>query len=277
MTKLQDFEWTTDENVHIHAQKWLPEGEVSSVIIMVHGLGEHIARYDHVARFFNDQNIAFYGSDHQGHGKSSGKRGHIARNQVFISEIDKIIDIARYENPNKPIFLYGHSLGGNMVLYYTLKRKPQIKGIICTSPGLGVGTPVPPAKLFMAKIMKSLLPSLTLDNGLDVNNLSHNPEVIKEYQEDPLVHPMISAKLAMDMFSNGDWTIENAANWDTPLLLMVGTNDHTVSQDKIKQFVANVPKNFITFKPFPGLYHELHNEYESNQVLSTIFEWMNKQ
>ncbi len=68
MTKLQDFEWTTDENVHIHAQKWLPEGEVSSVIIMVHGLGEHIARYDHVARFFNDQNIAFYGSDHQGHG-----------------------------------------------------------------------------------------------------------------------------------------------------------------------------------------------------------------
>ena len=109
--------------------------------------------------------------------------------------------------------------------------------------------------------MKSLAPSMALDNGLDVNNLSQNPDVIKKYKEDPLVHPMVSSKLAMDMFSNGDWVIENAAQWSLPLLLMVGTDDHIVSQDKIHQFVENVPNEYLTFKEFTGLYHELHNEY----------------
>ena len=165
-------------------------------------------------------------------------------------------------------------MGGNMVLFYALKTDSGVKGVISTSPGLGVGDPVPPPKLLLAKIMKALAPSMTLDNGLDVNNLSHDPQVIKDYKEDPLVHPMVSTKLAMDMFSNGDWVIANASQWSLPLLLMTGTEDHIVSQEKIHQFVENVPKNFLTFKEFPGLYHEIHNEYENEQVFKFILDWI---
>jgi alpha-beta hydrolase superfamily lysophospholipase len=163
-----------------------------------------------------------------------------------------------------------------MVLYYSLFKKPAIKGVICTSPGLGTGEPVSPSKLLAAKILKTLLPSMTINNGLDVNNLSHNPQVIKDYQEDPLVHPMISAKLAMDMFSNGDWTVENASKFSLPLLLLQGEKDHIVSFEKTKQFAAKVPESLITFKIFPGLYHELHNEYEQEQVFNFILEWINQ-
>lgn len=274
MSTIENFGWSTKEGEKIYSQKWIADGAVEAVIVLVHGLGEHIGRYKHVAKFFNDSQISVYGFDHRGHGKSSGKRGHIGSSQFFMDDIETMIDIARKDNPELPIFLYGHSLGGNMVLYYSLFKQLAIKGVIATSPGLGTGEPVPPVKLFAAKILKTILPSLTMNNGLDVNNLSHNPQVIKDYQADPLVHSMISAKLAMLMFSNGDWIIENASKFDLPLLLLQGGKDHIVNLKKTKQFAAKVPDSMITFKIFPDLYHEMHNEYEQGQVLNFILDWI---
>lgn len=276
MSVIENFEWKTKEGEKIFSQKWLADGTSKAILILVHGLGEHIGRYNHVAKFFNQHQISMYGFDHRGHGKSSGRRGHIGSNELFMTDIDNMIDVAKKENPGIPIFLYGHSLGGNMVLYYSLFKKPAIKGVICTSPGLGTGEPVPIAKLFAAKILKILFPGMTMDNGLDVNNLSHNPQVIKDYQEDPLVHPMISAKLAMDMFSNGDWNVENASKFNLPLLLLQGEKDHIVNLEKTKEFAAKVPDSLITFKIFPELYHEMHNEYEQDQVFNFMLDWVNQ-
>lgn len=276
MSTVENSEWKTNEGEKMFSQKWLTDGQTKAVVVLVHGLGEHIGRYNHVAKFLNQNQISVYGFDHRGHGKSSGKRGHIGSNQFFMSDIDHMIAEAKKENPEIPIFIYGHSLGGNMVLYYALSKNPAIKGVIATSPGLGTGEPVPPAKLLAAKILKTLVPAMTMDNGLDVNNLSHNPQVIKDYQEDPLVHPMISAKLATLMFSNGDWIIENASKFNLPLLLLQGEKDHIVSLEKTKLFAEKVPASLITYKIFPGLYHEMHNEYEQDQVLSYILEWINQ-
>lgn len=276
MSTVENSEWKTNEGEKMFSQKWLTDGQTKAVVVLVHGLGEHIGRYNHVAKFLNQNQISVYGFDHRGHGKSSGKRGHIGSNQFFMSDIDHMIAEAKKENPEIPIFIYGHSLGGNMVFYYALSKKPAIKGVIATSPGLGTGEPVPPAKLLAAKILKTLVPAMTMDNGLDVNNLSHNPQVIKDYQEDPLVHPMISAKLATLMFSNGDWIIENASKFNLPLLLLQGEKDHIVSLEKTKLFAEKVPASLITYKIFPGLYHEMHNEYEQDQVLSYILEWINQ-
>lgn len=277
MSTSKEFNWKTKQGGKIFAQKWLVDGKPKAIITLVHGLGEHIGRYDHVAKFFNLNQISVYGFDHRGHGKSSGKRGHIGDSQDFIDDIDTLIETAKKENPDVPVILYGHSMGGNMVLFYTLKKKPEIQGVICTSPGLGTGTPVPPAKLMLAKILKTLMPSMTMDNGLDVNNLSRNPQVVKAYQEDPLVHPMVSTKLAMDMFSNGDWIIENADKFDLPLLLLQGEKDHIVNLEKTKLFASKVSSSKINFNIFPELYHELHNEFEQEQVLQYILNWINKQ
>lgn len=273
MTTMESFSFTPLEGGKIHAQKWLVDDR-KALVVLVHGLGEHIGRYEHVAKFFNEHQISLYGFDHRGHGKSSGKRGHIASNQQFMSDIDQMINIAKTENPGKPLFLYGHSLGGNLVLYYALQKRPMVNGIICTSPGLGTGEPVPAGKLLAAKILKTLLPSMTMNNGLDVSNLSHDQQVIKDYQKDPLVHPMISAKLAMDMFANGDWAIQNAEKFPLPLLLLAGAGDHIISIDKLKQFAEKVPENLIKFEIFPNLYHELHNEFEKEMVLRLFVDWI---
>jgi len=267
-------DWKSKKGEKIHAQKWIIDGYPKAIIVLVHGLGEHIGRYEHVADYFNQNLVNVFGFDLRGHGKSSGKRGHIGSSEEFMVDIDTILKLVNQEFSNIPVFLYGHSMGGNMVLYYVLKRQPQIKGVISTSPGLGTGEPVPPAKLIAAKILKSIVPSMTMDNGLDVQNLSHNPQVIKNYQEDPLVHPMISAKLAMDLFANGDWILENAKDFRLPLLLLQGEKDHIVDLEKTKLFASKVSDKWITFKLLPDLYHELHNEYEQEQVFQFILDWI---
>ncbi len=193
-----------------------------------------------------------------------------------MSDMDVMIEYAKKENPSVPIFLYGHSMGGNMVLYYTLNKKTALNGVICTSPGIAVGEPIPPMKLFAAKILKNLFPTFLMDNGLDIDNLSHNSQVIKEYKEDPLVHPMVSVKLAMDTLSNGDFILHEAEKFSIPLLLLQGEKDHIVNQEKTRQFAAKVPDPIITFKIFPELYHELHNEFEQEQVFFVILEWINQ-
>lgn len=276
MPNFESFNWNTDDGETIYAQKWILENNPKAIIILVHGLGEHIGRYDHVANYFNQRNIAMFGFDHRGHGKTTGRRGHISSTEDYFQDIDHMIELAKKEFPGAPIFLYGHSLGGNMVLNYSLKKKPEIRGVICTSPGLAVGQPVPPAKLFLAKILKTVLPSMTMDNGLDVDNLSHDPEVIQKYKDDPLVHPMISAKLAMDMFANGAWVLENAKVFPIPLLLMAGEEDHIVNLDVIEQFAKKVPAELITFEICKGLFHEIHNEYEKEQVFQKMYSWILK-
>ena len=277
MSTSKEFNWKTKQGGKIFAQKWLVDGKPKAIITLVHGLGEHIGRYDHVAKFFNQNQISFYGFDHRGHGKSSGIRGHIGDSQEFIEDIDTLVETSKSENPDVPIFLYGHSMGGNMVLFYAMKKQPEIKGVICTSPGIATGEPIPPTKLMLANLLKTMLPSLTMNNGLDVNNLSRNPQVVKAYQEDPLVHPMVSTKLAMDMFSNGDWIIANAEKFGSSLLLLQGDKDHIVNLEKTKQFASKVSSSLITFKIFPDFYHELHNELEQEQVLQYILNWINNQ
>ncbi|MDP3450354.1 MAG: alpha/beta hydrolase, partial [Anaerolineaceae bacterium] len=176
--------------------------------------------------------------------------------------------------PGLPVFIYGHSLGGNLTLYYCLTQNPQIKGAIVTSPGLATAAPVPPVKLALGKLMYNLMPAMQMDNGLLRSGLSRDPEVEKIYSNDPLVHPKISARLALDLINNGKFIIDHAAEFPIPLLLMQGTGDYIVNPPMTKTFANAAPLSKITFKEWDGYYHELHNEPEKAQVLKTITDWL---
>ncbi len=268
------FEWTTGQ-YNMFSQKWLPESTPAAKVILVHGLGEHITRYEHVAKFFNDLNIAMYSFDHRGHGKSSGKRGDIASYETACGDVQRMVDFANEEFPQIPTFLYGHSLGGAIVLYYALTKTSPLTGVICTSPGLASGDPLPPFKLFMARTLNKIMPTFLINNGLDVNNLSHDQAVVDRYINDPLVHPQISARLGMELITKGAWLVENAGQLKYDLLLLQGGKDKLVNPEMTAQFAQNAPKNLITYHQFPLLYHEMHNEIESEEFFNMIKEWVN--
>lgn len=269
-----EYFWTSSDNLKMYGQEWKPEGKQKAAVALIHGLGEHSSRYQHVAEAFTKAGYSLTAFDLRGHGKSEGVRGHAPSNESHFSDIRKNIDLTMEHFPGLPVFLYGHSLGGNLALLYCLTQKPGLKGVITTSPGLGTTNPVPPIKLALGKMLYSILPATKMENGLDRSGLSRDPDVERKYSADPLVHSKISARMALDLFKNGDYIVGHAAEFPLPLLLMYGSGDYIINQRLIKEFASSAPLSKLTFKEWEGFYHELHNEPEKEQVFSTILNWM---
>lgn len=268
-----EFSWQNRKGLKLYAQSWRPEGEPQAVVALVHGLGEHSGRYSHVAEAFSRAGIAMIAVDLPGHGRSEGGRG-CACFEDMLDDVDALLEQAAARFPGLPRILYGHSMGGAIVLYYSLRRKPEIAGVISTSPGLGVGAPVPPAKRMLAKIMARVMPSFTMSNGLDLQNLSHDPALIRAYQEDKLCHDRISASLGLDLLTLGEWMIARAGEFPLPLLLMQGSGDKIVSTEATDRFAKATPPEKITYKVWEGLYHETHNEPEKEKVIHFMTKWV---
>jgi alpha-beta hydrolase superfamily lysophospholipase len=194
----------------LYYQVWQPEKDIQCVILLIHGLGEHGGRYGtHFADFYTSSGFALVVPDLPGHGKTLGPRGHISDNALFLDYIDHFLQKSKELFPGKPIFIYGHSMGGLLVLWYDLARNPQVNGLIVTSPGIHTKDPIAPAKRTLAIVLNAILPSFTMKNGLDANLLSHDPEIVSAYRTDPLVHDKTSARLGM-LFINrviGYWNM----------------------------------------------------------------------
>lgn len=260
----------------IYLKEWIPES-VKGTVVLVHGLGEHIGRYEHVANAFNAAGYAVMGFDLPGHGCSGGVRGHVDSYETLMNLIASRLADAAQVYPNAKHFLYGHSLGGNLVLYYGLTRKPQLSGIIATSPAVGLSKELPSFQLFMAKVLSAISPSTTMDNGLDLAGLSHDQAVIQAYKDDPLVHGKISMRLAVNLVTSGKYLLEHAAEFPSlPLLLLQGSEDRLVNPAATDAFAKKCLAK-ITYNVYPGLYHELHNEFEKAEIIQTMISWMDEQ
>jgi alpha-beta hydrolase superfamily lysophospholipase len=269
-------EWQTKDGASLYAQAWEPDERPLAIICMVHGLGEHFGRYRHLAKFLTDNRFAYIGSDLRGHGKTPGPRGHVSSFETFMDDIDLLLDQARIRYPGLPVFLYGNSLGGILVLNYCLRRKPDLRGVIVTSPGLRSALEEQTVKVAFAKIAGTLLPWLSLPTGLDVNALSRNPEVARAYLADPLVHNRATLRMAKESFAAIPYIFQHAAEFRYSLLLMHGTADRLVYARGSQEFAEMAKNADITLHLWEGAYHELINEPEQDQVFNKILQWLNK-
>ncbi len=272
--KHQEFRWKAFDGTDLYAQVWEPPVvSPRAVICLVHGLGEHSERYAHVAEAFGKEGYILFGFDHRGHGRSGGIRGHISSIEDFLRDIDLLLEQARTRYPGLPVLLYGHSLGGILVLHYGLKRKPDLKGVIATSPGLHTSLEKQPVKIFMAKLLGSLLPNSTLPSGLDSAGISRDAAVVEKYNQDPLVHDKISLGFGKVMLGVTKWTLDHAAEFPLPLLLLHGKSDNIAYPSSSTEF-AGALKDHCTLVLWEGGYHELHNDLEKAEVFKTMTMWV---
>lgn len=266
--------WKTHDGLDIFAQAWEPDARTpKAVICLVHGLGEHSSRYTHVAEAFTKEGFALFTYDLRGHGRSGGIRGHISSIEDFMKDIDLLLEQARKRYPNLAIILYGHSLGGIQVLHYGLIRKPNVKGIISTSPGLRTALASQTIKVAMAKILGSIAPTVTIASGLDSKTISHDEKVVQVYNDDPLNHDKISLGFGKIMLGVTAWTLAHAGEFPVPLLLMHGKGDTLTFASGSIEFAASL-KDKCTLVLWDDAYHELHNEPEKEQVFKTMTLWM---
>jgi acylglycerol lipase len=272
--KHTEMNWKAKDGLNIFAQSWEPDAvQIKAVVCLVHGIGEHGMRYAHVAEAFGKEGYAFFTMDLRGHGRSDGPRGHIPSIEALLQDIDMLLEQARAHYPGLPLILYGHSLGGILVLHYGLKRKPDVKGVIATSAGLRTAIEQQPAKIAAARVLGALLPSVAIPTGLEAGAISRDEKVVQVYQADPLVHDKMSLGFGKIMLGVVQWTLEHASEFPLPLLMLHGKADRIAFPSGSIEF-ANALKEKATLVLWDDAYHELHNEPQKNEVFKTMTIWM---
>ena len=272
---LSTFVANDGDNVMI--QDWPLESGVAlrGVVIVVHGLGEHAGRYDHVARQLNDWGFAVRGYDQCGHGESGGPRGSLPSDTRLLDDLADIVDSTRLRMSKKtPLILLGHSMGGLVVGRFVSLAIRPVEALIMSSPALDPG--LSRFQKFLVSVLPKIAPNLRVGNGVKPQFISHDPAVVAAYRADPLVHDRISARLAHFIAEASEQTVAMASRWKVPTMLMYAGDDRLLNPQGSRTFAAHAPKNVVNAVCFDDLYHEIFNELDAAPVYATLKQWLDQ-
>ncbi len=267
--------FSAQDGLKLYYQSWLPDDEPKAILQIVHGLGEHSGRYQDVIDYFVPKGFGIYAADTRGHGRSAGKQGHIPNYKTVMDDISTFLALVKNEQADKKIFIYGHSMGGNFASNFSLRRPQGLSGTILTSSWLKIANEPSALLVFLLKILNVFFPSFTQPSGLDLNCLSRDRAVIEAYENDPLVHDSISARLFVDASNAAAWALEHAAELKLPALLVHGGADCLTSPKGSQLFHERAEGS--VFRLYEGLFHELHHEPEKQIVFEFILGWLDEQ
>lgn len=271
--KTTDLQWKTSDGIDISAICWEPDnGEIKAVINLVHGMGEHIRRYGHVAAFFTAHGYAMIGFDHRGHGKSGGSRGHIPSYDAILDDVELLLKKSSEKYTGKPAFIYAHSMGGGVTANLLIRRNPLVRGALLSAPYFRLSFQQPAIKLWLGRITQNLVPKLTLPTGLNADHISRDKKEVAKYKSDPLVHDKVSAMMGISLVDAGEYAITHANEVKVPVLALHGSADQLTDCNATKEFAAKAGK-LVQLKIYEGLYHEIHNEPEQQTVLNDALQW----
>lgn len=267
------------DNFDFYVQTWRPE-TIKKVLVIQHGFGEHSGRYQNLLSALENEGTMVYALDARGHGKTPGRRGHIDDFNQYSSDLAVLVKKARGENPDRPLILLGHSMGGLIATLTALKPEiaKELRGLIVSS---GAFKPVVDTVQGIRKTVGTLLaefaPAMTVPAGLDVKLISRDDNVVQAYVNDPLVHGKISLKMGVDLFATGEYLLEQASRITLPVLVIHGDADGIAQAEGSKAFYKALSSQDKTLKLYPGFYHETMNEplADRRQVLSDVVAWIN--
>ena len=273
---------TTDDGLSLRVREWTGPQPARGTVLIVHGLGEHIDRYDAVARRLGDWGWRALGYDHRGHGLSEGARGQLAREDDLLRDLGRVLDAVRTADSG-PLVLLGHSMGGAVASRFVaegLSASPaswhrHVDALVLSSPALAAD--LSPVQKALMAVFGRLAPNLAVANGLPMGSLSRDPAVIAAYEADRLVHDRVSPRLARFILDAGDTVRERAARWSVPTLLMWGGSDRCVAPRGSAEFAARAPQPLVSSRCFEPLVHEIFNEPEKDEVFSLLRGWLDAQ
>ena len=263
------------EKTRLFYQRWQAECPRGAVVI-AHGIGEHGSRFRNLIDHMQDDGISFYALDHRGHGRSEGQRGHINSFSDYTADLKTFIRMVRKENAGLPLILLGHSMGGTIACRFALDYPGDIDGLILSSAGFIQAVKVPVWKKTMAALLANVMPGLSMPTGLDSSALSHDRKVIADYDNDPLVHDLVSARWYMEFTRAGAICLQRAGELTMPLLIIHGSADAIVDPEGSRQVMEKASSQDKQLFLFDGLYHETMNELppDREKVLNTIRSWI---
>lgn len=267
---------SSQAGLKLFLQRWLPKGEVRAAVALVHGVNEHGGRYARLAEELNRHGIAVHAIDLRGFGRSEGERGLVLKFDEFLDDVEQLLARTAAAHPGKPLFLLGHSMGGEIVTWLTIARQPKIDGLILSAPALLVGGKVFPILRHLAAFFSRVLPRLRFSR-LGTRFMSRDPRVIEDFKNDPLVyHGKFAVRTGAEILRVVKLIRRRMEAVRVPLLVMHGTRDIVTDPAGSRQLYARASATDKTLHLYPGLFHEIFNEPEREQVIGDLIDWIEK-
>ncbi|EKV02047.1 lysophospholipase [Leptolyngbya sp. PCC 7375] len=254
-------------------QAWYPSGTAKAILALVHGFGEHCDRYSTVTTALTQAGYAIFGFDNQGHGRSEGQRGHINRWQDYRDNVRAFLTQVRQHEPNLPLFVLGHSLGGLIVLDFALNAPQGLTGIIISGPPIRPVGIAKPYLVVIARALSGIWPRFSMDVGAGAETLSRDPAIVNQTEDDPLTHSMATVRWGTECLVAIATVRRNIAQLQVPILLVHGSADKVNDVKGSEEIFARITSD-KTLKIYPGSYHEPHNDLDRNQVMDDVIEWL---
>jgi acylglycerol lipase len=269
---------TTDQ-LELVWQCWAPASPVG-VIVIIHGLAEYGGRYQETAEFLSANGWAVYACDLRAHGLSPNPPGagrvHVNRFADYFLDVAALIELARKNHGGLPLYILGHSMGGLIAISFALEKPDGLAGAIISSPALGTHPDFQPplALKLMVGILSRIAPRLLIDSNLDDDAISRDPEVVQAYIDDPLISKKVSARWYGEITKAIKSANRNASTLRIPMLLMQSGADRLVDPEATRRFSEATPGKLVDLVVWEGLYHEMFNEPEKDQVRQRVLDWL---
>jgi alpha-beta hydrolase superfamily lysophospholipase len=254
---------------------WSPAAPRASVLL-IHGLAEHSGRYERLAHALNQAGYLVLALDLPGHGKSPGRRGHVAQFEDYLQPLEALLDRLLQWLPGLPRFALGHSLGGLLAVHLLLRRQADLNGAVLSGPALGSEQTPPAWQLSILQTLSWLWPSLGFLQ-LDASLISRDPQVVDAYNRDPLVYRgKISVRWINEAMRAMSTALQDAASLRLPLLLLHGEQDRLTTPEGSKRLFTSVSSTDKTLRLIPSAYHEVFNEPEGMELQRQLLRWLDE-
>jgi len=259
----------------IHFQTWAPSGAPKASVVIAHGLGEHGGRYREVAAQLVGLGCVVHALDHRGHGKSGGARTLIDKFSNAVADLDTLVDRAKRQQPARPLFLLGHSMGGALSLSYALKHGKKLAGLILSGPAVALDG----APLYLrpvAKVLASIAPKLGMCQ-VDPSLVSRDPDEVARYANDPLnAHGKIPVRTLAEIIRFVEIVPALLPAISVPALLLHGSDDKLAGVSGSRMIHERISSADKTLKVYDGLYHEIFNELPADRarVFKDLTDWL---
>lgn len=264
----------TTDGLRLFERSWLPDGEPKGVLCIVHGYAEHSGRYDYVGNWLAQRGYAVHALDLRGHGRSEGDRVFVRSFNEYLDDVDAFLALVRARHSGTAPWLFGHSLGGSIVALSAVTRRPDVRGLLFSGAVLAAAAGTPRIVTRIMLLLGRFVPRLRL-RKLAAATVSRDPEVVAWYDADPLnFRGKMPAGLIASMIRAGRVIDERMETIDKPLLIMHGTEDVLASPEGSEALYQRAASTDKTLKLYPGLFHEILNEPEKDQVLADIAGWL---
>jgi alpha-beta hydrolase superfamily lysophospholipase len=258
----------TRDGLNLFYRRWISGSK--GTIVLVHGLGEHSGRYIHVGEFFAQAGFAVFAFDLRGHGWSDGRSAFIERHEEYLTDLDAALGCLQSPEPH---FLFGHSLGGQLVLAQAQSSRKPPAGYIAASPWLDLSRPPSIWLVGVASVLNVIAPAWRFPTGIGPEEGSRDQTLLDSFPDLDKTHPFIRARTYFEVAKVGRKLLEHPTA-DAPVLLTHGQVDSVTSIEATRAYFEKLVAPGKAFISYPDARHELHNDLGRQKTLNDYLDWI---